>query len=224
MPRSNAKKKKGIILLSGGIDSATTLYIAQKRGYQMRALIFDYGQLHRKEIAAAKKIACCAGVPYQCLSITIPWSRSALTDSRIPLPLDKAEKLHGIPSTYVSGRNIIFLSYAVSFAESISARAVFIGAHIEDYSGYPDCRPEFLKAFQKMIGLGLKVPSIKIVAPLLRKSKKEIIRIGLRLNVPYKFSWSCYSGKQRPCGHCDSCYFRARAFSQLGIKDPLYEK
>jgi len=218
------KTKKGVILLSGGIDSATTLYIAKQQGYHLRALIFEYKQLHRKEIAAAKKIACCAGIDYQCLSINIPWSRSALTDSRIPLPLDQAAGLHGIPSTYVSGRNIIFLSYAVSFAESINAKAVFIGAHIHDYSGYPDCRPEFLDAFQAAIRRGLKVASIKIVAPLLRKSKKEIIRTGLRLKVPYKFTWSCYSGRRRPCGRCDSCYFRARAFSELGIKDPLCEK
>lgn len=216
------KRKKAVVLLSGGIDSATTLYIAKKQGYALQALIFDYRQLHRKEILAAKKIARCAGVAYQCVSIAIPWTHSALTDSKIALPMDQAAGLRGIPSTYVSGRNIIFLSYAVSFAESINAGRIFIGAHIQDYSGYPDCRPEFLEAFQKAVRRGLKVSTIRITAPLLRKNKKEIIRTGLRLEVPYGLTWSCYAGGRRPCGRCDSCYFRMRAFAELGMKDPAY--
>jgi len=222
MSSSLRRRKKGIVLLSGGIDSATTLYIAKKQGYALHALIFDYQQIHRKEITAAKKIARYAGIAYQCVHVTIPWSKSSLTDARVPLPLDQTAQLRGIPSTYVSGRNIIFLSYAVSFAESLGATHVFIGAHVQDYSGYPDCRPEFLEAFQRAVRLGLKTSTIKIKAPLLHKNKKEIIRAGLRLKVPYRFTWSCYAGGRRPCGRCDSCYFRMRAFSELGIKDPLF--
>jgi 7-cyano-7-deazaguanine synthase len=134
----------------------------------------------------------------------------------------------GIPSTYVPARNIIFLSFALSYAEAIGARAIFIGAHSQDYSGYPDCRPEFYRAFSQIITTGTKTGiekrSIKIETPLIHKAKAEIIRLGARLGVPFEFTWSCYQGGNRPCGKCDSCCFRAKGFKEAGITDPLLSR
>ena len=214
-------KKKGVILLSGGIDSATTLYFAKSKGYDLTALIFDYGQGHKKEVECAKKIARQNRVPYKFVSIVLPWIKSSLTCRDIAVPVNRRLTDKRVPSTYVSGRNIIFLSYAVSLAESINAGSIFIGAHIQDYSGYPDCRPEFIKAFEKAAGLGTKCPGIRVLAPLLRKSKKDIIRLGLSLGVPYGLTWSCYKGAKVPCGECDSCRYRMDAFKSLGLKDPV---
>jgi 7-cyano-7-deazaguanine synthase len=213
-------KKKGVILLSGGVDSATTLYIAKKKGFSLTAVIFNYHQGHKKEIECAKKIARLNKVPYKVIVITLPWAKSSLTRKSMAVPLNRKLSDKAIPSTYVSGRNIIFLSYAVSLAESIKADSVFIGAHVEDYSGYPDCRPEFIKAFEKAAKLGVKNSSIKVIAPLLNKNKKEIIRLGIALGVPYEFTWSCYKGADRPCCECDSCRYRMNAFTALRLKDP----
>ena len=224
--------KKAIVLLSGGLDSATTLYLAKKQGFKCLCLIFDYGQRHRKEIASAKRIAQSANCAYQILKIKLPPRSSALLDKRIVVPVVTRSLGHrvtgSIPSTYVPARNIIFLSFALSYAEAIKAEAIFIGAHIQDYSGYPDCRPEFYRAFKRIIASGTKTgvqkKKLKIKTPLIRKSKAQIIRLGERLGVPFEFTWSCYRGKKEPCRKCDSCYFRAKGFGEAGIKDPLIKK
>lgn len=209
------------MLLSGGLDSATVLYFAKALGYTCYCLIFDYGQLHKKEINCAVNVAKASRSIYRILKIDFPWKGSALLDKKIKVP-DKITK--GIPATYVPARNIIFLSFALSFAETINAQAIFIGAHAQDYSGYPDCRPEFFRAFVKMAKAGtLGAGKIKILAPLLNRKKAQIISLGLKLNVPYKLTWSCYRGAKMPCGKCDSCHYRAKGFKEAGLVDPLID-
>lgn len=201
--------KKAIVLLSGGLDSTVTLYYAKKMGYQCSALIFDYGQRHKKEIRAAKKISKITKTPFQLVKMQLPWKGSALLDRSIKIPNRK--KLAGIPATYVPARNTIFLSFALSFAEAIGAQAIFIGAHAVDYSGYPDCRPEYFKAWKQLIRKALKVRSIEIKTPLLHFGKAQIIRLGNKLKAPLEITWSCYAGGEKPCGVCDSCKIRSRA-------------
>lgn len=205
------------MLLSGGLDSAVVLYFAKRQGYKCHSLIFDYGQRHIREVSFAVRIAKAAGCAYRILKIGLPWKGSALLDKKIRVP-DKITK--GVPATYVPGRNIIFLSFALSFAETIKAQAIFIGAHAQDYSGYPDCRPEFLAAFSRMAKAGT-VGRLNILAPLLHKNKSEIILLGRKLGVPFNLTWSCYRGDKRPCGKCDSCYYRAKGFKEAGAVDPL---
>jgi len=218
-------KKRAIVLLSGGLDSAVTLYAARAEGFAPYCLIFDYGQRHKREIEAGKRICRKAGCGFQVVRISLPWKGSALLDKKKLLPkVSGDEGAKSIPVTYVPGRNIIFLSFALSFAEAISARAIFIGAHSQDYSGYPDCRPEFFRAFDQVALRGTKAgvqgARIKIHRPLVRMTKTQIIRLGCKLGVPFELTWSCYKGAARPCGKCDSCYFRARGFSQAGMADP----
>ncbi len=211
--------KTAVVLLSGGLDSATVLHIALSQGYKCRALIFDYGQRHRQEVAGAVKIAKAAGCAYQVLKIKFPWKGSALLDKRINVPKKIAA---GIPATYVPARNIIFLSFALSLAEVIKAQAIFIGAHAQDYSGYPDCRGEFFKAFMNMARSGLATKDkIKIQVPLLNKTKAQIISLGKKLGVPFNLTWSCYRYGKRPCRECDSCHYRAKGFKDAGLVDPL---
>lgn len=210
------------MLLSGGLDSATVLYFAKAKGYACRCLIFDYGQSHKKEIISAKRIAQRAKCAAQALKINLPWKGSSLLDKTIEIPKQGRQLNCRIPSTYVPSRNIIFLSFALSYAETIKAQAIFIGAHIQDYSGYPDCRPEFLRAFVKMAKAGTVAGSkIDILAPLLRMNKAQIIRLGQKLKVPFNLTWSCYRGGSQPCGKCDSCYYRAEGFKQARLEDPL---
>ena len=213
----NKKLLHAVVLLSGGLDSATVLYLAKARGYICKCLIFDYGQIHKKEIRQAEGIAKAAGCAYKILKIDFPWKGSALLDQKIKIP----EKIgRGIPATYVPSRNIIFLSFAASFAETIGAQAIFIGAHAQDYSGYPDCRPKFIAAFSKMINVGT-YGGFKILAPLLNKNKSQIILTGQKLKVPFALTWSCYRGEKTPCEKCDSCYYRAKGFKEAGLIDPL---
>lgn len=201
--------KKAIVLLSGGLDSTTTLYYALDKGYDCQALIFDYGQRHRREIKSAKTVARHTKVPFHVLRIKLPWKGSSLLDKAKKVPTKGVGKV--IPSTYVPGRNIIFLSFALSFAESHDAEAIFIGAHTVDYSGYPDCRPEFFRAFQQVINKGTKVSDrVKIIAPLLKMNKAQIIKLGRKLGAPLDQTWSCYQGGVKPCGVCDSCRIRER--------------
>lgn len=221
---------KAVVLLSGGLDSTTTLYYALSQKFRCHCLIVDYGQRHRKEVAAARRIAKAAGSPFQVIRIQLPWGGSALTDRRIRVPKGRslAEIGRGIPATYVPARNTLFLSYAVSFAEAIGATAVFIGANFLDASGYPDCRPAYYRAFAQVIRRGTKTGAegkpIRIATPLIRKTKAQIIRLGRRLGVPYELTWSCYLGKTRPCGKCDSCLLRAKGFHEAGLSDPAKEK
>ena len=214
--------KSSIVLLSGGLDSATALYLALSEGYQCRCLIFDYGQRHRREIEAAKKIARKAKCAYSIVKIALPWGGSSLLDKK--LALKPASGYQGIPNTYVPARNIILLSFALSYAEAIGAKAIFIGAHAQDYSGYPDCRPEFFRSFGKVITTGTKAGvgkrSIAVRVPLQNKNKSQIIKLGNKLGVPFELTWSCYKGAGKPCGKCDSCYYRAKGFKEAGFSDP----
>ncbi len=218
--------KSAVVLLSGGLDSATTLYVARSRGHRCTCLIVDYGQRHRKEVRAARRIARAAGCPAQVARVRFPWGGSALTDRRLRVPTRRTLKEigRGIPATYVPARNTIFLSLALGFAEATGAQAVFIGATAIDYSGYPDCRPAYYRQMQRVARLGTKAGAqgrgIRIVTPLIRKTKAEIIRMGRRLGVPFHLTWSCYLGGKRPCGRCDSCLLRAKGFRQAGLPDP----
>ena len=213
-------RNKAVVLLSGGLDSVTTLYFAKKAGFSCHCLIFDYGQRHKKEISAAKKIAQNLKCPFRVIKISLPWKGSSLLDANLAIPHRRSGK---IPATYVPGRNIIFLSFALSYAEAIAAKAIFIGAHAQDYSGYPDCRPEFFQAFDKVISRGTKAgvekKGIKIKTPLINKTKAQIIRLGNSLGVPFNLTWSCYRGGSRPCGKCDSCYYRAKGFKEAGLTE-----
>lgn len=208
---------KAIILLSGGLDSTTTLYYAKDKGYQCHALIFDYGQRHKRELKSAVAVARSAHVSYYIIKISLPWKGSSLLDKKMKVPVRKS--LKGIPSTYVPARNTIFLSFALSCAEAIGANAIFIGANAVDYSGYPDCRPAFYEAFQRVIKQGTKIRKIKVLTPLIDMTKAQIIALALKLKAPLNFTWSCYEGGKRPCGVCDSCKLRRNGFYRLGIRD-----
>ena len=205
--------KKAVVLLSGGMDSAVTLFIAKKNGYKPYCLTFDYGQRHKKEILFAKNIARAAKSSCVVLKICLPWGKSALLDKNIKVPENR--KLSGrdnIPPTYVPARNTIFLSFGLSYAEAIGAKAVFIGANAIDFSGYPDCRPGYYRKFNELFKKATKARGIKIVAPLLYKTKKDIVRLGAGLGVDFNLTWSCYKGGSRPCGVCDACRLRAKGF------------
>ena len=216
---------KSIILLSGGLDSATTLYYAKSKGFDTHALILDYGQRHKKEIRCAIAIAKKAKCSYHVVKIALPWKGSALLDMKINVPHHRNLDAKNIPVTYVPARNIIFLSFAASYAEAIGAKTIFIGANAIDYSGYPDCRPDFFAAYTKVLEQGLKTGveghKIQVETPLVNMTKAQIIRLGMKLNVPYKYTWSCYSGGKKPCGQCDSCRLRAKGFEEIGKEDPL---
>ena len=217
-----------MILLSGGLDSSTVLYLAKSEGYDCYALSFDYQQRHRRELGAAGTIAIAAGVAaHQVVSFDLGlWGGSALTDSQLDLPQDRdlAEMSTDIPITYVPARNTIFLSFALAYAEAISASRVYIGVNALDYSGYPDCRPDYIDAMQSVFQLGTKQgregDPIEIITPLIALKKTEIIQLGNSLGVPWAQTWSCYSGDPVPCGTCDSCRLRLAAFAELGLTDP----
>jgi len=227
MTQANPISKKAICLLSGGLDSATALYVARQEGYEVYGLTVRYGQLHEKEVAAATVIAegICAG--HEVVSLNFPWGGSALLDPGLDVPMGRSREEYSsvIPATYVPARNTVFLSLAASYAEVIGAQAVFIGANAVDYSGYPDCRPHYLTAFEKMIAegtrAGIEGQRLKIEAPLLRLSKKSIVLLGLSLGVPFRQTWSCYLGQEIPCGSCDACVLRKMGFDEAGVPDPL---
>lgn len=218
---------KAIVLLSGGLDSTTCLFIARRDGKEPVCLSISYGQLHERELSSAKKIADSLGLEHWTLPLSLPWGGSALTDPRIVLPKGRKESeiAKEIPVTYVPARNSIFLSLAASLAEAKGADSIYFGANALDYSGYPDCRPEFLEAFENMILRGTKAGAegkkIRVAAPLLRLTKAEIVRLASELKVPFEWTWSCYEGKEHPCDECDSCILRAKGFREAGIEDPL---
>ncbi len=215
---SPSSSQKAVVLLSGGLDSATALYWARSKGYRCSCLLVDYGQRHRRELRSAKAIAKTAGCPSFLVKLRLPWTGSALTDSRIPVPMARSLKQigKGIPSTYVPARNTLFLSLALGFAETIGAEAMVIGANALDYSGYPDCRPAYYRLMRQVAQVGTKTgvegKEIQILTPLICLSKVQIIRLGRSLGVPFEKTWSCYLGGRRPCGRCDSCRIRARGF------------
>jgi len=217
-------RKRAVVLLSGGLDSATTLALAQESGFEVHALSLDYGQRHNAELSAAQRIAQAAGVEYKVISIGMQSiGGSALTDAAIAVP-DQASA--GIPVTYVPARNTVFLSLALGWAEVLGAWDIFIGVNAVDYSGYPDCRPEYIAAFQRLAQLatkgGVEGGEFHIHTPLIQLSKAEIIRTGTRLGVDYASTVSCYSADKdgRACGRCDACRLRAAGFEAAGIPDP----
>lgn len=214
---------KVLCLLSGGIDSTTALFWAKKKFKNVIALSFNYNQRHLIELRCAKKIAEITGVKHIILKLDFLQIRSALTDRKVNVP---ERKTYGIPPTWVPQRNTIFLAYGFGIAEQEGCDAIVTGMNIIDYSGYPDCRPEFLNAFERAANLASKQfvekkKKIKIIAPFLKKRKSEIIKIGVKLGTPYKYTWSCYKGKIPACGRCDSCRFRLYAFREAGLNDPL---
>lgn len=216
---------KAVILLSGGLDSATVLAMARGQGYTCHALSLDYGQRHAAELAAARRVAQVLDVvEHKIIPIALDaFGGSALTDRSIAVPEGETK---GIPVTYVPARNTVFLALALGWAEVIGARDLFIGVNALDYSGYPDCRPEYIAAFERLANLatraGVEGESFRVHAPLIAMTKAEIIREGARLGVDYALTVSCYQADDegRACGRCDSCRLRARGFAESGIPDP----
>jgi 7-cyano-7-deazaguanine synthase len=220
-----------VILLSGGLDSATAGALARQQGFELHALSLLYGQRHRIELAAAKKVAAFLRIAEH-LVIEFDLRAiggSALTDNiHVPKARSVNEMSHGIPSTYVPARNTIFLSFALALAERIGAQDIFFGANQLDYSGYPDCREEYIRAFERMANLATKAGvegkrQIHIHAPLLHMSKAEIIGAGTALGVDYSLTWSCYDPRpeDKACGECDSCQLRLKGFTEAGLVDPI---
>lgn len=246
-------KKKAVVLVSGGLDSTTCLAIAKKQGYELYALTLFYGQRHQVELKAARKVSKVYGVKRH-LELEVPltvFGGSALTDKKIKVPKHRSlrDMGKGIPPTYVPARNTVFLSLALAWAEAIGARDIFIGVNALDYSGYPDCRPEFIHAYEKLAKLATKKGvegkwRLKIHTPLIRMSKAQIIRAGMKLDVNYALTHSCYDPEPaaeatsrgarfgrthskrewvkpwRPCGRCDSCLLREKGFREAGLSDP----
>ncbi len=226
-----ASKPPAVVLLSGGLDSSTVLEIARRQGFEVNALSFAYGQRHAWELEAARRVAQAGGAArHRIATIDLrAFGGSALTDD-IAVPKGRAldEMSHGIPVTYVPARNTIFLSFALAWAEVLGASDIFIGVNALDYSGYPDCRPEFIRAFESMANLATKAgvegrQKLKIHAPLIHMTKAEIVRKGLELGVDFSLTSSCYDPAQdgAPCGECDSCILRRKGFRENGIEDPL---
>jgi 7-cyano-7-deazaguanine synthase len=221
--------KKAVVLLSGGLDSTTTLAIAHQQGFELHTLSFDYGQRHQREVEAANAVARYYKVAQQKtarIDLRI-FGGSALT-ADIPVPHGRApeEMSHDIPVTYVPARNTVFLSFALAYAEVSGADDIFLGINAIDYSGYPDCRPEYLAAFERMANLATKATTqdgrkFHFHAPLMYMDKAEIIRTGTRLGVPYELTWSCYEGGELACGTCDSCLLRLNGFAEAGLQDPI---
>jgi 7-cyano-7-deazaguanine synthase len=216
-----------IVLLSGGLDSATCLAIARAEGYSpLYTMAFDYGQRHRHELSAAARIAAGANVAeHRVITIDLrQFGGSALTSATdVPRDRDESQMSAGIPITYVPARNTIFLSYALAWAEVLNVRNVFIGVNAIDYSGYPDCRPEFIEAFERMANLGTTFAgAFKIHTPLIRLTKSQIIRRGTELGIDYGETHSCYDpdATGAACGHCDSCILRMKGFAEAGVADP----
>jgi len=221
----SSSEKRAVILLSGGLDSATVVAMARAEGYRCYTMSFDYGQRHRAELHAAERVARDLGVvEHKVIGLNLNGiGGSALTDSTIEVPEAPGE---GIPVTYVPARNTVFLSLALGWAEVLHARDIFIGVNAVDYSGYPDCRPEFVEAFERMANLatkaGVEGQGFRIQAPLQNLSKAEIIQAGVRLGVDYGLTVSCYQADDsgHACGKCDSCRLRAEGFKAAGISDP----
>ena len=229
-PRLKQSMKKAVCLLSGGLDSTVTAYIAKHQHYQPYTITFNYGQLHQKEIKSAQQISTLLSSKQHILfdvDLNCFGGSSLLKKTKEQpkyRPLNHILETE-IPSTYVPARNTVFLSLALSYAETIDADAIFIGINAVDYSGYPDCRPEYIEAFQQMANLATKrsveKKPIQLQTPLLTLSKADIIRNGAELKVPFELTWSCYKGQKEACGQCDSCQLRLKGFKDAGLKDPI---
>jgi 7-cyano-7-deazaguanine synthase len=222
---------KAVCLLSGGLDSSTCLALARRDGYTCYALSFDYGQRHGVELQAAARVAAALGAARH---ITVPidlrvFGGSALTaDIEVPKSRDADEMAHGIPVTYVPARNTVFLSIALAWAEVLETSDIFIGVNAIDYSGYPDCRPEFIEAFERMANLATKAgvenrTRVRVHTPLIGMSKADIVRAAQELRLDFRLTHSCYDPGEagRPCGQCDSCVLRKKGFAEAGLTDPL---
>lgn len=220
--------KKAIVLLSGGLDSSTALYVAKNEGFdELYALTFKYGQKHDREIRSAIAVGQAAGVKeHKIVELMLnQWKGCSLTDPELKIQDGDTER-HTIPDTYVPARNMVFLSVAASYADALNITDIFIGVSEVDYSGYVDCREEFIRSMEHTINTGTvlgaeKKKKITLHAPFLHLTKAEEIRTGMELGVDFGLTWSCYRGGEKPCGTCDSCLLRAKAFQEAGIKDPL---
>ena len=221
---------RAVLLLSGGLDSTTLLALARSEGLEVHALTFRYGQRHAAELAAAQRVARHYGVAHHVVAdIDLRAVGGSALTSEIAVPKDRAPEAlaHGVPVTYVPARNTIFLSFALAWAEVLGASSIFIGVNALDYSGYPDCRPEYIEAFQRMADLATKGAAedgrrVEIRAPLMRLTKREIIALGIRLGVDYSITASCYDpgANGEACGRCDACQLRVRGFAENGMRDP----
>lgn len=226
------KKPAAVVLLSGGLDSTTVLAMAKSQGFDCYALSFRYGQRHIHELTAAATVAATQGVARHVVAqIDLrEFGGSALTaDIEVPKGRSTTDMSHGIPITYVPARNTVFLSFALAWAETLGSSDIFVGVNALDYSGYPDCRPEYIAAYEGMANLATKAgvegtQKLKIHTPLISLTKAQIVQEGLRLGVDYSHTSSCYDPQEdgKPCGGCDSCLLRAKGFAEAGIKDPLY--
>jgi len=227
--RTGQGPKKAIVLLSGGLDSSTAAAVAKEQGYELYGLTVSYGQRHIKEVAAARAVGKALGLKAHFFSeIVLGKKGSALLDKGTKVPLDRRDdqiRSGEIPSTYVPARNLILLSIASYWAEVVGAEAIFTGFNVIDYSGYPDCSKEFAEQFERTLAIGTRTGregcSPKVIAPLLKLDKAGIIKLGTRLKVPYKLTWSCYTGGKKACGRCDSCRLRLKGFEEAGLEDPI---
>jgi len=227
--RPPPRPRRAVVLLSGGLDSSTVLALARQRGFEPHCLSVDYGQRHRGELLAAGRVARALGAAsHRVARVNLSlFGGSALTDGAIAVPKDRAEAdmAAGIPVTYVPARNTVMLSLALAWAEVLGASDIFLGVNAVDYSGYPDCRPPFLRAFEKLARVatraGVEGGPLRIHAPLLRLSKRGIVRLGTRLGVPFGVTQTCYDPiRGRACGRCDACRLRRRGFEEAGVPDP----
>ncbi len=234
MSRRKARPPRAVVLLSGGLDSTTCLALALRRGFETHTLSVDYGQRHRGELARARRIARALGAAsHAVVRVNLSaFGGSALTDPALAVPKDRSgqEMARGIPVTYVPARNTVLLALALAKAETIGADDVFLGVNAIDYSGYPDCRPAFIRAFERLARVatraGVEGRPLRVRAPLLRLSKAQIIRLGARLGAPYRLTLSCYDpARGRACGRCDACQLRRKGFAEAGVPDPtLYAR
>lgn len=232
MTNAPSSRPRAVVLLSGGLDSTTVLAIAREQGFEPYALSFHYGQRHIQELVAAESVARSQGVVKHVVAqIDLrEFGGSALTaDIAVPKGRTAVDMSDGIPITYVPARNTVFLSFALAWAETLGASDIFIGVNALDYSGYPDCRPEYIAAYETMANLATKagvegIQKLKIHTPLISLTKAQIVQEGMRLGVDYSETSSCYDPGEdgKPCGACDSCVLRAKGFAEAGLKDPLY--
>lgn len=224
------KKEKAVVLFSGGLDSTTCLCWALNEGYDCSAVSVNYGQRHDRENCSAKAVAKRLGVKLYEIKLDFPWFETcSLVNDKMVIPdvnLDEIGK-QGVPSTYVPGRNLVFGSIGFSLADALGASAVVLGPNVVDYSGYPDCRPEFYEALQKAASIGTRGAAdgkkIQLLTPIIKLSKAEIAKLAVKLKAPIELTWTCYFGGDKPCGKCDACKLRALGFEQAGLKDPALD-